>query len=329
MNAIPPTISIILPAYNEQFNIPPLIKAITTEMLACDVPYEIIVIDDGSSDDTWAILSQMEHNAPYKSAEQLQGLRLSRNFGKEAAIFAGLEAAKGQAVIVMDCDLQHPPELIPKMIRLWQETQIDVVDAVKSHRGDEPWIRRFCSTVFYSLFKSLSGHDLKNSSDFKLLDRTVVDALLGMNERSMFFRGMVEWLGCKRNRLTFEVQNRRAGASGWPTRRLIKMAVETITAYSFIPLRLIAITGVLFLFAAVLLSFYTLIYKLLGLAISGFTTVILLQLIIGSACMLSIGIIGEYVARIYEEVKHRPRYLVARRLLFRRQQSIEKNEPHP
>jgi glycosyltransferase involved in cell wall biosynthesis len=294
-----------------------------------DLPYEIIVVDDGSSDNTWSVLSQLGQDSAFHESAQLRGLRFSRNFGKEAALFAGLEAAKGLAVIVMDCDLQHPPSLISEMIRLWRESHMDIVEAVKSHRGDESRIRRIGSKLFYSVFKMLSGHDLRGSSDYKLLDRAVVDALLAMGERNLFFRGMVGWLGFKQHQVMFEVQDRHAGASGWSMRRLVRMAVEATTAYSFIPLRFIAVIGLVFMIMALLLSCYTLAYKLLGLAVSGFTTVIMLQLFIGSICMLSIGIIGEYVARIYEEVKYRPRYVIARRMGSEEQRTISHSETKP
>jgi polyisoprenyl-phosphate glycosyltransferase len=313
MSKMTPTVSIVLPAYNECSNIPTIVRVIQEEMRRNGCPYEIIVIDDGSSDKTWSVLSGLTQESKADESIQLHCLRLSRNFGKESAVFAGLEAAKGQAVIVMDCDLQHPPELISEMIRLWQQSHMDIVEAVKCDRGKESLLKRLGSKLFYSSFRIVSGYDLTGSSDYKLLDRAVVDALLKMGERNLFFRGMVEWLGFKRHRLTFDVAPRAGGVSGWPTARLIKMAVQAITAYSFVPLRLVALTGLLFLILAMIFGVYTLVYKLLGLAVSGFTTVILLQLIIGSVSMLSIGVTGEYIARIYEEVKCRPRYIIAQR----------------
>jgi len=314
MHDVPPIVSIVLPAHNECMNLPAMVRIIQEEMEPFDAPYEIIVVDDGSSDGTWSVLSRLSHELESGGAVQLQGLQLSRNFGKESAVFAGLEAARGQAVIVIDCDLQHPPALLPRMIRVWQESHVDVVEAVKSDRGRESPARRLASELFYSLFHVVSGYNMRNSSDYKLLDRTVVNALLGMEERNLFFRGMVEWLGFKRHMLTFEVPPREGGISTWSTARLVRMAVGAMTAYSFVPLRLIAATGLLFLIVSLLLIVYTVTYKLLGLAVSGFTTVIVLQLVIGSLCMLSIGIAGEYIARIYEEVKRRPRYVVARRM---------------
>jgi len=313
MSQTTPTVSIVLPAFNECLNIPAMVQVLQDEMRHQEIPYEIIVVDDGSSDDTWAVLSRLGQEPGFSEKGRLHCLQLSRNFGKESAVFAGLEAAKGQAVIIMDCDLQHPPELIGEMVRLWRQSHVDIVEAVKSQRGKESLIKRLGSALFYSLFRMLSGYDLKGSSDYKLLDRAVVDALLEMGERNLFFRGMVQWLGFKRHTLTFVVPERKTGVSGWPTTRLVKMAVQAITAYSFVPLRLVAVTGILFLIGAMFLASYTLIYKMLGLAVSGFTTVILLQLVIGSICIISIGVTGEYIARIYEEVKRRPRYVIARR----------------
>ncbi len=318
-----PTISVVIPVYNECTNIPTLLSVVLSELHRIKDSHEIIVIDDGSSDNTWLALSQFVDGLELNESVHLHCVQLSRNFGKESALSAGLEISNGRAVIVMDGDLQHPPELISEMIRLWRHSHVDVVEAIKSHRGNEGLIKRVGSNLFYSLFKILCGYDFKGSSDYKLLDRKVVDALLEMGERNLFFRGMVEWLGFQRHQLTFEVPERSSGVSGWSTFRLIKMAVEAITAYSFVPLRLVAAMGFFCLIVSLLFSGYALIYKFLGLAVSGFTTVIILQLFIGSICMLSIGVIGEYIARIYEETKRRPRYVVMKQITCKRKENVE------
>jgi len=323
MSEASPTISVVIPVYNEGINIATLLSGILSELHRFEDSHEIIVIDDGSSDNTWLELLRCADGLDLNESVHLNCIKLSRNFGKESALSAGLEISKGRAVIVIDGDLQHPPELISEMIRLWRDSHVDIVEAIKSRRGNEGLIKSIGSNLFYSLFKVLCGYDLKGSSDYKLLDRKVVDALLEMGERNLFFRGMVEWLGFECHQLSFEVPERSGGISGWSTFRLIKMAVKAITAYSFVPLRLVGAMGFFTLIASLLFSGYALIYKFLGLAVSGFTTVIILQLFIGGICMLSIGIIGEYIARIYEETKRRPRYVVKRQIMYKGKENVE------
>lgn len=310
MSQASPTVSIVAPAYNEEAGIAAFIEAVSSELRHIDGVHEIIVVDDGSSDNTWEALSQLIDTFSADGSVRLRCLRLSRNFGKESALSAGIEKSEGRSVIIMDTDMQHPPELIPRMVCLWRDSHVDVVEALKSSRGNDGLARGLGSRLFYSLFRVFSGYDLKGSSDYKLLDRRVVNALLEMGERNLFFRGMIEWLGFQRCQLTFGVPERIGGTSGWSKINLAKMAIEAITAYSSVPLRLVAAAGILFLAGSIVLAGYTLVYKLLGLAVSGFTTVILLQLFIGSICMLSIGMIGEYVGRVYDETKRRPRYII-------------------
>ena len=241
----------------------------------------------------------------------ITAVRLSRNFGKENALCAGLETARGDAVIVMDGDLQHPPELIPKMIHIWHQSDADIVEAMKVSRGQESVISKIGSKVFYAIFNYLSGYNLKGASDYKLLDRKVVDAWLRMGERNLFFRGMTAWLGFKRVKIPFEVPVRIGGKSAWSTIKLIKLAIIGLTAFSSLPLHLITLLGCLFLVSAVPIGLQALYLKFIGRAVDGFTTVIVLLLIIGGLLMISLGIIGLYLARIYEEVKGRPRYLIS------------------
>jgi glycosyltransferase involved in cell wall biosynthesis len=239
------------------------------------------------------------------------GLRLSRNFGKEAALAAGLAASRGQAAVVMDADLQHPPELIPEMVRIWREDRADVVEAQKTSSRGESLPTRTRRRVFNGLVRRLSGFDLREASDFKLLDAAVVEAWRQCGERSLFFRGMVAWLGFRVARVPFEVPAGARRDSKWTLRGLLDLAVVGLTAFSALPLRLASILGGLFLAFAVGASLYTLVYRLLGHAEPGFTTVILLQMFTSSLVLLCLGVIGEYIARIYEEVKARPRYVVA------------------
>jgi dolichol-phosphate mannosyltransferase len=268
--------------------------------------YEFIVIDDGSPDGTWGILSENASDFP-----TLRAVRLSRNFGKEHALCAGLEIAKGDAVIVMDADGQHPPSLIPEMIRTWRESGADIVDATKTHRGEESVFDKLSAGLFYKMWNKLSGFELTGASDFKLMGRRAVDAYLQMEERNVFFRGMTAWMGFKRATVPFEVVPRGSGASNWSVWKRVRLAIDGISGFSALPLHLVTMAGLVFLFFSVIFGIYTLALQISGRSVSGFATVILLLLIIGSLLMISLGIIGIYLARIYEEIKRRPRYIVA------------------
>jgi glycosyltransferase involved in cell wall biosynthesis len=297
-------ISCVIPAYNEADVIAQTVGQVASSLSAVGRRYEIIIIDDGSVDETAAIMHRL--------AGETEGVRcrsFSRNFGKEAAIYAGLTEAKGEAVIVMDADLQHPPELIPEMVRLWSEGGYQVVEAVKVSHGGESRVRGWLSRAFYSLFRVASGYDLKNSSDFKLLDRVVVQALLEMPEKSRFFRGLVHWVGFRRASIMFDVGPRPSGVSRWQSLRLISFAVDALTAFSALPLRIVTICGGLLFLWSVLFGVYVLVRWATGTSLGGFPTVILLQLGIGSVLMFGLGIIGEYLYRIYTEVKRRQVYI--------------------
>jgi polyisoprenyl-phosphate glycosyltransferase len=240
----------------------------------------------------------------------LRAIRLSRNFGKELALCAGLERARGNAVIVMDGDGQHPPSLLPVMVETWRSSGADIVQAVKIKRGPESFTGKLGAFLFYLILNKLSGFQLKGASDFKLINRKVTDTWLAMRERNVFFRGMTAWMGFNAVQVPFEVAARRGGKSGWSYLRRAKLALMGITTFSSFPLHLVTFAGVIFFFFAIGLGIQTLYLKLTGQAFTGFTTVILLELIIASLLMISLGIIGEYLARIYEEVKGRPRYII-------------------
>jgi glycosyltransferase involved in cell wall biosynthesis len=241
----------------------------------------------------------------------LRAMRLSRNFGKELALCAGLERARGEAIVVMDGDGQHPPSLLPTMIEKWRTCGADIVQAVKVKRGRESATSKAGAFLFYVILNKLSGFELKGASDFKLINRKVLDTWLAMRERNVFFRGMTAWMGFNAAQIPFEVPARRTGKSHWSYLTRAKLALIGITAFSSFPLHFVTFAGVIFFIFAVGLGIQTLYLKLAGRAFTGFATVILLELIIGSLLMISLGIIGEYLARIYEEVKGRPRYIVS------------------
>lgn len=226
-------------------------------------------------------------------------------------MFAGLEQARGDCCAILDCDLQHPPEKLVEMYRLWEEGY-EVVEGIKEDRGQESAMHRFAAKSFYRLISGATGMDMASSSDFKLLDRKVVDTLNRMPERNVFFRALSFWVGFRRAEVSYRVQERVAGESKWSTRSLIKYAINNIGSFSSAPLHIITGLGVLMLVIAVVFGVEALVQKILGNALGGFTTVILLLLIASSLVMISLGIIGFYVARIYEEIKGRPRYIVSR-----------------
>ncbi len=299
-------ISVLIPFYNEEKQVPITLAALRPilDSLGCD--YEAVLVDDGSTDGTWDAL----RSASAQDA-RIRSLRFSRNFGKEAALCAALEAADGDACIVMDGDLQHPPEVIPEMIHLWREEGFEVVEGVKSSRGHESLASRFNATLFYGLFRRLSGFDLENASDFKLLDRRVVAEWRRLGEHDTFFRGLSAWLGFRRCKVPFDVAERKAGRSKWSPFKLVRLSLNAITSFSALPLQLVSLLGAVLLVLSLALGVQTLVRFLQGNAADGFTTVILLVLLIGGCIMLSLGLIGLYLARIFDEVKGRPRFIVS------------------
>lgn len=301
-----PLLSLVLPVFREGAQLSTFLAAVRGSLSQCGLPYELVLVDDGSPDDTWRVIT-----AEAGTCQAMRALRLSRNFGKEAALCAGLENTRGDAVIVMDADGQHPPSLIPEMVRTWQRSGADIVEAVKRRRGRESLSSKVGAQLFYFVLNKLSGFHFKGASDFKLLNRKAVDGWLKMHERNVFFRGMIVWMGFNTVQIPFEVVPRSAGQSTWSLLKRLKLALIGITAFSSFPLHLVTFAGLIFLGLSVLLGVETLYLKVTGRAVSGFATVILLELIIGSFFMISLGIIGEYLARIYEEVKGRPRYIVA------------------
>ena len=303
------TLSIVIPVRNESDQLVENLSLIHSEASKTGLPLEIIVVDDGSTDATWQTLERLT-----QQMVEISGLRLSRNFGKEAAICAGLAYSHGQACIVMDSDLQHPPEVIPEMVRFWRDEKVEIVEGIKKTRGAEPLINRIGARFFYRTLSGLSGYDLYGSSDYKLLDRKVVEAWLDMRERNTFFRGMISWLGFRRKQIIFSVPQRRLTRSRWSFFGLFRLAVVGITAFSSLPLQAVTLIGGVFLLCAIVFAVYALIMYFTGLALAGFTTVIILELLIGGLLMISLGIIGTYIAQIYQEVKYRPRYVVAETL---------------
>lgn len=299
-------LSVVLPAYNEQQNIP-----YTTEILSGlfeqnGIDYELIFVSDGSVDSTFA---EIEKAAA--GNHRIKGAEFSRNFGKEAGVFAGLELSCGDAVVVMDCDLQHPPKTVLEMWEKWQNGA-EIVEGIKSNRGKESLFYKMSAGLFYKIMSKLIKMDMNASSDFKLMDRKVVKVLLSLPERNTFFRALTFWAGFRTETVEYEVQERKYGASKWSLWSLMKYAIANATSFSTLPLQIVTFSGMISIFLSLILGVQTLIRYFMGASVEGFTTVILLILIIGGMIMLSLGIIGHYIARIYEEVKGRPKYIISK-----------------
>ncbi len=269
------------------------------------IPYEVLFVNDGSRDGTWQQICQAAAANP-----RVRGVCFSRNFGKEAAVLAGLSEARGDCVAVIDCDLQHPPKKIIEMYRLWEQGY-EVIEGIKSSRGRESGLHTFAAKSFYSLVGAATGFDMNSTSDFKLLDRKAVDVLKGMREKNSFFRALSSWVGFKTTTVTFDVQERTAGESKWSVLSLTRYAVRNITSFSTAPMQLVTILGAIMLVVSVIMSGIALWQKVNGVALGGFTTVIILQLFSSSMIMICLGIMGYYIARIFEEVKNRPAYIIS------------------
>ena len=297
-------LSIIIPAYNEDKCIKHAYDAIHSLLADNDIEGEFIFVDDGSQDQTYKMITELS-----SQKENIVGLHFSRNFGKESAISAGLAAASGDCAVVIDCDLQHPPEKIIEMYRLWEQGY-EIVEGIKKERGQEKKLHSIGANLFYSVISRMAGFDMANSSDFKLLDRKVIDVLNKMPERG-FFRAISYWVGYEKATVEYNVRERVEGESKWSTRGLVKYALSNISSYSTAPMQTVTILGIVMLIISVIFAIWALIDKIIGRALEGMTTVIIITIFIGSIIMISLGIIGYYIARIYEEIKGRPKYIIS------------------
>lgn len=300
-------VSVIIPAFNEGASISLTADCIAEILKNEAIPYELIFVDDGSKDNTWEEIERLS-----KEKNDIVGLHFSRNFGKEAAMFAGLENATGACSVVIDCDLQHPPEKIVEMYRLWEEGY-EVVEGIKEDRGEESAVYRFAAKRFYNLIGKAMANNMEDTSDFKLIDKKVVETLNKLPEKNVFFRALSFWVGFKRTTVSYKVRERNAGESKWSKRSLIEYAITNIGSFSSAPLHIVTVLGFIMFATTVVFGIIALVQKISGIAQGGFTTVILLLLFSGSIIMIGLGIIGYYIARIYDEVKGRPRYIVSDR----------------
>jgi polyisoprenyl-phosphate glycosyltransferase len=298
-------ISVVAPVFNEGAGVDRLVHRLR-EVLTGE-RFELVLVDDGSTDDSWRRIAG--HG---RFDRRIRGVQLSRNFGKEQAVLAGLEHAAGEAVVVIDADLQHPPAAIPGMLELWR-AGAHVVEAVKRNRTGQPVGNRLAARLFNATFTRLTTVDLVNATDFRLLSRTAVDALLSLPEHASFFRGTSSWIGFRRAVVEVDIDQREGGASRWTARSLFRLAVNGLTSFTSAPLHVVTLAGLGFAAFSVVLGTQTLIRWMRGDSVAGFPTVILLLLVMGTFVLLGLGVIGEYLARIHEEVRGRPRYLVQER----------------
>jgi polyisoprenyl-phosphate glycosyltransferase len=303
------SLAIVVPAYNEAQVIGSFHARLGAVLDGIDATARIIYVDDGSSDDTWPMLAALaEEDA------RVEALRLSRNFGKEAAMTAGLDAADADAVVVIDADLQDPPELIPELVARWLDGY-DVVYATRGERDGETRTKKFTSAAFYRVMERLSDTPLpRDTGDFRLLSRRAVDALCGLRERQRFMKGLFAWIGYRQTSVTYHRDARHAGSTKWNYWRLTNLAVEGITSFSTAPLRIATWLGVSAATLAFLYGLWVILKVMVwGDPVRGYPTLLVVILFLGGAQLLALGVIGEYVGRTYAESKRRPLYYVESR----------------
>lgn len=304
-----PRLSCVIPCYNEAPNLRILLPLIGQRLSECAAEWEVILVNDGSRDDTPAVFDEWTRQPGFR------GIEFSRNFGKEAALTAGLQAANGDVVVLMDADMQHPPALVADMVRQWQGGA-DVVYALRANRDDESLFKQLGTRAFYRLINAKSRFQVPpDAGDFRLMDRAVVDALLAMPERNRFMKGLYAWVGFKSMAIPYEPAERAVGKTNYNALKLIAFSIDGLTAFTTWPLRLASITGVVMALIGFMYgAFISVDFLINGNSVSGWTTIVVCLLFFVGLQLISLGILGEYIARIFEEVKDRPLYVVRRSL---------------
>lgn len=311
-------ISIVVPAYNEEKNIPLLISTVNREMMTSGYPFELIIIDDGSSDDTCLAVT----SSPYPT----RLIKLSRNFGKENALTAGIELAQGDAVILMDADLQHPIHLIHDFLAAWRKG-FEMVYGVRQHREDRSWFISKASSTFYKLLEKSTATSIpRGAGDFRLLDRKVVEAIRSLPERDRFMKGIFGWVGFSSHPIPFFPTNRAEGQSSFNFRSLFALAVTGVTSFSVLPLRIWTGIGAMISVCSILYAtFIALRTAFFGTDVPGWATITISILFLGGIQLFSIGVLGEYLGRVFDEVKRRPKYIVAEDRMNTAQRNVSAN----
>ncbi|MBQ1234880.1 MAG: glycosyltransferase family 2 protein [Oscillospiraceae bacterium] len=301
-------ISVIVPCYNEQESIPLLYRDLCQVMQQCDYGFELIFVDDGSNDET---LNTIKTIAAQDT--RVHYLSFSRNFGKEAAMYAGLKAAKGDYVCIMDADGQDPPRLLPQMINLLESGQYDSVATRRVSRKGEPKIRSFFARLFYKLIGKITDADIADGArDYRLMRRCVVEAVLAMSEKNRFSKGIFGWVGFRTYWLSFENEKRSAGETKWSFFKLVKYSLDGIVNFSHLPLSIASMGGlILTAIAAVMLVFIVVRRLVFGDPVAGWASTVCIVIFIGGVQLFCMGIMGQYIAKMYTEVKNRPHYIVS------------------
>ena len=302
-------LSVIVPVHNEEEGIRQFLKEQLLKELdrITKYDYELILVNDVSTDNTLSIIQDFA-----QGNQQIKVISFSRNFGKESAIIAGLTEAKGDCAVVIDCDLQHPPEKIVEMYQKWQEGY-DIVEGIKESRGKEGVIHKFGASLFYRIMSNAIKIDMRNTSDFKLLDKEAVRTLINMPEKNAFFRALSSWIGYETITIKYTVKERTEGESKWSFIKLVKYALSNITSFTTMPMQIITFLGIVILVVALVLTVIAVHDYVTGIALGGFTTVIILICFTSSVIMISLGIIGYYLSRIFEQVQDRPKYIISKK----------------
>jgi dolichol-phosphate mannosyltransferase len=306
-------VSVVTACFNEQANVGTLYRHVRDVLEAHAIPFELIFVDDGSRDHTFATLCRIR-----EQDQRVRIVRLVRNFGHQAALTAGLRVARGVAVITMDADLQHPPEVIPELIEAWQDG-FDIVYGIRDSSADGGAFKGLTSRLFYWLIRRISDIDLPtNAADFRLTSRAVVDVINGLPERSRLLRGLVHWTGYPFTTVAYREAKRQAGSSKYSLRRMLGLCIDSITAFSTLPLRLSTIVGIISATVAAIYAIGAIIVRLFvpSIAVEGWASVLVSVLFLGGTQLLALGLIGEYIGRIFEEAKQRPLYLVREQIGF-------------
>src|SRR4051794_4866988 len=312
-------LSVVAPVYNEEATVAAFYERVTTALEG--LPIEIVLVNDGSKDDTEKIIDGLAASDP-----RVRIVHLSRNFGHQTTLTAGLDHARGDAVVMLDADLQDPPEVIPALLAKWREG-VDVVYAVRERRSGETRFKLATARIFYRFMGSISNIQLQpDAGDFRLMSRRALDGLLAMRERSRYLRGMTVWVGFTQAAVPYERDARHAGETKYTLRRMLAFSLDAISSFSHLPLQAATVLGFLFSFIAFLAIPVVLGLKLADSYLPGFSTITIVILLLGGMNLIAVGIIGEYVGRIYDEVKRRPLYLVRERRNMREDESVDDAE---